>query len=843
MMKLLAVSGIILCECMSLLSAQTVPVRGTVTDAVTGNILPFATVMVVPAQMAKGVITDNGGSYAVELDARSEGLMFSFTGYRAVTVKTEDIRNGRLDVQLLPMVHELEATTVTGNRKRYRRKGNPALDIIRSAIARKGKNRIEKHETYQNEIYGKVVLALGELDDSVKTSSLFRQYPFLSNYIDTSETTGALTLPVFIREKIIEHSYRRSPEDHKNIIVASQIANFRRFIENKTISVMMDGLVGKMNIYDSKMTILENEYVSPLSTLAPLFYHFHILDTLMTDGHQCIKLSVYPANEQDFGFSGQLYITNDSMYAVKRVELTFSGKAGVNFVNRFSFVQDYTLIDSTWCLTSEESVFDFSFSKNKNMIKGKSTNIYYNYRFNEDIPAETFDGGNTTEERIGYDMQPEDYWNAHRPVSLSRTEQNIYRLLNEAQDDCKFKYMITLIGIAHSGYLEAGKFDLGPVGAMLSLSDIEGVRLRFGGKTNARFHPRLFLEGYAAYGSGDNRFKYNIGVRYSVNSRKKHPWEFPMNLFSVLYESDIETPGSYFSLSSPEHFLLSFHHGKARQMIYHKTIIAKWDKEYGNGFSFRPSLMHREETPAGSLSFIGINGEIHRIAITQAGLRLRFAPCERFYQIQQYRTPINHIYPVFTANYYCGIKALGGDYNYHRLELSIDKRTWFSSFGFADVWLKSGKIWGAVPFPLLVIHPANQNYAYQDDGYNMMNYLEFVSDRYLQAHISYNFNGWIMNRIPLVRKMKLREIFTFKILWGTLSKENEYGTHPDLFRFLSDGGVSTMYTLTYLPYMEANVGIDNIFKFLRLDLVKRFHYLDHPDVSEWGVRFRIHFSF
>ncbi|MDR0714401.1 MAG: DUF5686 and carboxypeptidase regulatory-like domain-containing protein [Bacteroidales bacterium] len=838
MIKVIAIFGLILCGWMDTLSAQTVPVRGTVTDAATGAPLPFATVTVIPAQLAKGAITDNNGFYTVELDARNEGLMFSFTGYRPVTVKTEEISNGKLDVQLMPVIHEIKETVVTGRRVQYRRKGNPALTVIRNAIARKERNRIEKHGTCQNEIYEKLLLSLGELDDSVKSAPLFRQYPFLFNYIDTSEITGTLMLPVFIREKITEHNYRRSPKANKDIVVASRIVNFHHLIENKTISVLVDGLTGKMNIYDNKMTILDNEYVSPLSPLSPFFYHFHILDTVMTDNRQCIKLSVYPANEQDFGFRGQLYITNDSMYAVKRVELSFTEKSGVNFVNKFSFVQDYAMIDSTWCLTLEEAVFDFSLSKNKNMVKGKSTLMYYNYRLDEDIPEETFYGIETTEESVGYDEHEDEYWNARRPAPLSRSEQRIYTLSDEAKNDPKFKYALLLISIAHSGYLETGKFDIGPVGAMFSFSDIEGARFRFGGKTNAKFNPHLFLEGYAAYGFKDKRFKYGGGVLYSVDKRKSHPWEFPKNLFSLSFESDIETPGSYFSLSKAEHFLLSFHRGKARQMVYHTTLIAKWEKEYANGFSFSPSLMHRRETPAGSLSFTGVDGEIPHIAITQAALKLRFAPRERFFQIQQYRTSINHVHPVFTANYYYGMKMLCGDYNYHRLELSVDKRTWFSSFGFADLSLKTGKIWGSVPFPLLVIHPANQSYDYQSDSYNMMNYLEFVSDQYMQTHIAYNFNGWLLNRVPLVRKMKLREIFTFKILWGKLSDSNEHDAHPELFRFLSG-----TYALTYRPYMEAGVGIDRIFKFLRVDLIKRINYLDHPDVPKWGLRFQVHFTF
>ena len=226
-------------------------------------------------------------------------------------------------------------------------------------------------------------------------------------------------------------------------------------------------------------------------------------------------------------------------------------------------------------------------------------------------------------------------------------------------------------------------------------------------------------------------------------------------------------------------------------------------------------------------------------------MNLRYAPNERFYQVQRNRFPLNHTNPVISANYFYGIDDFwNSDYSFHRVEIGFDKRTWFSSFGYADTWFKVGKIFGTVPFPLLVIHQANQNYAYQDEAFNMMNYMEFVSDQYASANISYCFNGLIFNRIPLIKKLKWREFITFKALWGNVSDKNLPENNPDLLRFpVNEDGVPTMYSLNSGPYMEASFAIDNIFKFLRIDLVKRLNYLDHPNAPEWGIRFRTRFVF
>ncbi len=828
-----------------LFAQQPVRIRGIVTDAATGEPLPYANVSLLPANLGIGVMTDDDGRYVLEIKAKGEGILFSYVGYEQVTTQMSAPKNGVLNVTMKPLATELEGVVITGERIRYRNRGNPAVDLLRKAIANKDKNRIEKHQTYEYERYEKIQLSLNDLNDSIKNSAMFRNFPFLIQYIDTSKISGRLSLPVFLRENISEHYYRRSPQASKEFLIASKMANFHDFIEQETISVFMDGMVGKSNIYDNKIMVLENEYMSPLSPLAPNFYRFHILDTVDVSGVSCINLSVYPRNDQDFGFRGNLYLTNDTTYALKRAELSFTKNTNVNFVNDFSMIQEYVLIDSTWCLMLDEATIDFSLTKNKSMMLGKRTNTYSRYRFDHRIPENTFLGINKVDRIPGYDMRAAQYWEENRPVPLLRSEQGVYDMIVDMKNDKWFNRVLNLAGIIFSGYIDAGKFDIGPMGTLFSFNEVEGGRLRLGGKTNARFNKHLFFEGYVAYGFQDEKFKYQLSTMYSFNPRKLHPWEYPMNLLTVSYEDNIETPGQFFLFGSPDRLLLSFHRGHAQQMVYHRTFSTTYDKEYVTGFSFHPSFTHKEESPAGDLVFANAYGEVKDITTSQLGLKLRLAPNERFYQVQRNRFPLNHTNPVFTVNYAYGMDGFwNGEYEFHRLEVGLDKRSWFSSLGFADMWLKAGKIWGTVPFPLLVIHQANQNYAYQDEAYNMMNYMEFVSDQYAQLNLSYCFNGWIFNRLPLIKKLKWREFITFKALWGSVSSRNTPENDPDLLRFpVNEDGVPTMYALGSRPYMEASVAIDNVFKFLRIDLIKRINYLDHPDVPEWGVRFRLRFVF
>ena len=824
--------------------AQTTRIRGTITDAVTGEPLPFTTVSAIPTNVNAIVQADLNGKYQLQCPSRSESVQFYHIGYETLVVPLKSIKGELYDVKMKPSSTQLEAVVVRARRQRYSNRNNPAVDLIRKAIANKDKNRLEANTSYEYERYEKIMLSLADLGDSLHHNFLFKKFPFIINYVDTLQETGRMSLPIFLRENISEHYYRKDLSSSKEYLIASRMVNFHDMLERESLSVFLDGMVGRVNVYNSGITVLGNEFLGPMATVAPSFYYFHIIDTVMVSGVSCINLHFYPRNNQDLGFRGNLYITNDSTYALKRVEMAFTKNININFVNDFSLIQEYSLIDGSWCMTFDEAFIDFG-SRNRSVMLGKRVNIYGNYILNHHIPERTFRGMSKVEELPGYDMRAEEYWEERRLIPLSAQEHGVFTMITEMKKDRWFNRALDILGIAVSGYIAVGKFDIGPMESFFSFNDVEGIRLRFGGKTNTRFSKNWFFEGYGAYGFKDERFKYKLGAMYSFAPKRLHPWQFPMNLLRVSYESNIETPGQFFLFGSADRFFLSFRRGKAQQMVYHKTFNLQYDREYKSGFSFAPSFTHRIERPAGSLVYENIHGPVENITTSQLGLKLRFAPNERFYQVQANRFPLNFTNPVFSVHYTYGLpNVLNSDYQFHRLEVGIDKRTWFASLGFLDIWSKAGKIWGTVPFPLLVIHQANQNYAYQDEAFNMMNYMEFVSDEYVQINMSYSFNGWLFNRIPLVRKLKWREFITFKALWGTISDKNRPGNNPDLLKFPeNDDGITTMHSLEDKPYMEVGIAIGNIFKFLRLDLVKRLNYLEHQDVPEWGVRFRLRFVF
>lgn len=828
------------------IQAQTTrTISGTLTDEANGDPLPFASVTLEPKTLSTHVYTDEKGRYTIQLSPKATAIKYTYVGYISQTLPVP-AKGSVQNVKLKSENQQIQTAEVKAKRIRYSNKDNPAVELIRKVIDNKDNNRIEAHSTYTYDKYEKLELDLNDLKDSIASSTFFRQFPFFLKYIDTAKSTGTLSLPVYFRETISENYFRKSPKASKEIVVGQQMVNFHDFIENATLNAFLNGLMSRSDIYNNTITLLELDFMSPLSPMSPNFYRFHIVDTVQVGDVQCINLHLYPRNDADYGFRGNLYITNDSLYAVKRVELGVTQNSSINLVKDISIVQEYELIDGTWCLDVDDVVIDFSLTGKKSLMLGKRSNTYTSYKFNQRIPDSRFVGAAKVEYLPGFDMRAGEYWSTSRTSSLSRTEQGMYDMVQDMKKDRKFNTLINVVSIIFSGYINLGKFDIGPVEAMVSFNEIEGFRPRFGGKTNAFLHPKIFGEGFVAYGTKDNKLKYQVGAMYSFDPKKLHPWEYPMNLLSVSYEDNIETPGQYLRFGSPDRLLLSFHRGDAQQMVYHRTFRAKYEKEFVGGLSITPSIINRWESPAGALKYIDGNGvDVNELTSTQVGLKLRYAPNERFYQIQRNRFPLNHTNPVFGLNYTYGMKDVWeSSHEFHRLEASIEKRTWFSSFGYADVFLNAGKIWEPVPFPLLVIHQANQNYAYQDEAYNMMNYMEFVSDTYASVNATYYLNGWLFNRLPLIRKLKWRETITFKALWGSVSDENLPQNNPSLFRFpVNNEGVPTMYSLNDGPYMEASVGIENIFKVLRLELIRRINYLDHPDAPKWGVRFRMRFVF
>ena len=821
-------------------------VRGRIVDAVTGEVLPYASIGFKNLKKTVGTTTNSKGNYYLETKEYADSVVATYLGYHTEHIAIRSGETQELIVKMRERSIEMASVTITEKKGRYSKKDNPAVELMRKAIERKSENRMEGQSYYQFRQHEKMELSFTNLSDSVKNSKSFKKIDFIFDNLDSLSFTGKKYLPFYFSENISDKYFRKSPKASKTYIDAYKDIEISKFMNAETMDAPIREIFGEIDIYNNSVIFLSNQFMSPLSPLAPDFYKFYIIDTLFVHDVECYKMGFIPRNVADFGFMGHLYLTADSNYAIKRVEMELTKNSQVNYVEELLIEKEYSLIDGVWSLTKDATMVDFSlFGMN---LYGRKENTYSDFLFNTPQPDELYQGAAKVIRNNGFDKRDETYWEENRISSLTEKEENTYRTFRQLNDVGIYRFVRDFTLAIVGGYFEAGALDIGPLENMLSFNSIEGARFRIGGKTNGSLSHHFFAESYLAYGTRDEKFKYNLTGHYSFNEKKNHPWEFPMNLLTVIYEYDTKIPGQGFLYGTGDRLTLSIGRGETEKMTLERRLEINYKKENVNHFTYDLNFARIEQHPLGKLSFETYNGNRYDpYTTTSFGLNLRFAPNEKYTQMQQNRYPMNPTYPVYELKYQMGINDFwGGDYTFHKIKASFQKRWFISSFGFLDLFANAGKILNQVPYPSLFVHQANQNYAFQDEAYNSMRYFEFVSDQYFDAQFAYCFNGFVFNRIPLIKHLKLREYITFKALFGSVSDNNtpSIDKHPELMIFPQNrNGEPTTFSLNDGPFMEASVGIDNIFTILRVDLVKRLNYLDNPDIDEWSVRFRLRFTF
>jgi hypothetical protein len=440
------------------------------------------------------------------------------------------------------------------------------------------------------------------------------------------------------------------------------------------------------------------------------------------------------------------------------------------------------------------------------------------------------------------------FWLAHRSPQLSEAESKVYHNIDSLTHLKSFRTFMDVATLLFAGYKNFGDYEVGPLNAFYSFNPVEGLRLRLGGRTTTKFNPNIYLENYVAYGFKDEKWKYYAAVAYSFNHSSIYA--YPLNYLKISYQHDTKIPGQELQFVVEDNFLLSFKRGKNDRWLYNDIFKAEYVKEFGKNFSYTVAFKNWKQTPAGIISYVKPNGttliDVPNLTTSEVSVELTWSPRRQFYQGKRFRIPIINKYPIFKFRYISGIKGLvKGEYNYQNVNLTINKRLMLSQLGYADVKLEGGYIFGKIPYPLMTVHRANQTYSYQLDSYNLMNFMEFVSDHYAAFNIDQHFNGFFLNKIPLLKKLKWREVMSAKILYGGVRSENNPDFNLSTIKFPVDKqtGLPTTYTLNKTPYIEISAGVSNIFKLLRVDFVKRLTYLHQPEVAEWGIRTRVKFDF
>ena len=823
-------------------------IKGVITDSLTNEPLMYITVQ----YEGKGVggISNANGEYQVETHKGWDELTFSAVGYITKKVK---LKPGTrvLNVKLQSDDIMLSEVVVKPKKEKYSRKNNPAVEFMKKVIENKKALKLEENDYYQYQKYEKMKMSLNDVTPDKMEKGIYKKFSFFKDQVEVSPKTNKMILPISIKETASKTIFRKSPKSEKTIIEGMNSTGIEEFFNTgDMLGTILTDVFSDINIYDDDIRLLQRRFVSPIGRGAISFYKYYLMDTLMVDKQECVHLTFVPQNPQDFGFTGHLYVVKDSTYAVKKCTMNLPKKTGVNFVENLDIVQQFEqLPDGNWVLTDDDMTVELHFVKGIQGLEVQRTTKYSDYQFTEIEPRLFRLKGNVIKE-ANMLAKSDEYWAKVRQVPLTKKESTMDVFMNRIEQIPGFKYVIFGAKALIENFVETGskkhpsKFDFGPINTMITSNYVNGTRFRLSGMTTGNLDPHWSLSGYGAYGTKDKKWFYSGQVAYSFNKREYVLWEFPKHYIAFKYTYDVMSPMDKYGWKWTT----------VDQMSYMRDATLTYELETNTGFSVQAMARHRNDQPAGQLQYWKNNGEtpgqwdekntlVHDITTTELGVTLRYAPGETFVNTKQRRVPVSLDAPTFTLSHTAGFKGvLGGEYNFNLTEASIRKRFWLGSWGKLDVTARAGAQWNTVPFPLLNLPMANLSYITQNnESFNLINNMEFLNDRYASLNLSYDMNGKLFNRIPLIKKLKWREMFRIRGLWGTLTdKNNPYkSNNPDLFLFPMRDGVPTSHVMGKTPYVEASVGIYNIFKLLHIEYVRRLTYTDIPGVKKGGIRFMI----
>ena len=849
--------------------AQTV--SGIVVDAKSGSPLPFVNVYY--EGKGVGAATDENGNFSVPYRKGWNILTISSVGFKKMEIPISGpIEN--LKVRLEVNSQTIKGVSIKGKRKKYDRKNNPAVELMRKVIAAKKHSDLRRHDYFSYQKYEKRTFALNEFTEKVFDDEHFKKLPFLKERVETCPETGKLILPISVDETFSKRIFKKDGNIDKTIVEGRNSTGLNEFFNTGDIATtMIEDVFTDVDIYDNNIHVLQSEFVSPLSSLSGIsFYRYFIADTLDVDGIRCIEVTFTPNNSQDFGFNGSLYIMADSTYRVHKATLNLPHNNAVNFVSDMYVSQEFeTLPTGEQVIVNDNMIVQISVIGSFTKFHIKRDTYYSNYSL-EEIPEKEFKF--LGKERLLADAMMKDnkYWNSVRPEPLTEKESTMDDFLKKMESTKGFKFVLFVAKAFIENFVETStdrekpsKVDIGPINTIFSQNFVDGFRLRMSAQTTANLNPHLFAKGYVAYGFKDHKWKGMGELTYSFNKKAYLPREFPVNNLTVTYQYDDASPSDIFMPTDKDNVFTSFRWTKVNHMNYVQKLRVLYEREWENGLRLTAQVKKESNEATAALFYQPLDGagtpspdknlHINKFEMADVMIGLRFQPGATYINTKQRRIATNNDSPIFELNHTIGLKnVLGNDYTYNYTEAKVYKRLYLSSWGKIDTYVKGGIQWNKVPFPLLIMPAANLSYIKERETFSLIDNMEFMNDRFVSIMSGWDMNGKILNRIPLIRKLKWREYIGFNMLWGTLTDKNNpflAKNAGDSRLFYFPGEFRKDGTFKYQsrvmdknkPYFEVVAGIHNIFKILHVEYVRRLNYLDNPDIDKWGIRIMLRMTF
>lgn len=807
--------------------AQETVIRGKVTDAGSGDPIPFANVFFLNSTI--GATTDFEGNYLIRTQRPTDTLIASYVGYRP---RHKVVKRGTVQVinfQLQEDVTNLQEVVVVAGE-------NPAFEILRQVVRNKDQNDKRRLMAYEYDTYTKIEVDVDHISEKFRQRKIMKQVTQVLDSIDRiAGEDGRPILPLFITESVSKVYYRTDPILKKERILRTKISGVG-VEDGSLVTQVIGSSFQEYNFYQNWLNILTKEFVSPISDMWRLYYEYDLTDSLYVGDHYCYRLDFFPKSPQDLAFTGTIWITKKE-FALKQIDVTMGNQANINFVEKLKIQQELNpTLEGAWLPIKNRVLIDIGeLSESSAGMLAKFYTSNRNFLVNQPKEPRFYERAIQIEEDARM-FKEEHYWDTVRHDPLTPTEVNVYKMIDTLKNIPIIRTYTDILKTVLDGYVTVGKLDLGPYLGGLAWNNIEGFRIQGGFKTNYQFSRKYVLTAHVGYGFEDTRVKYDVSIRRILD--RQH-W----TTFTVRVRYDLQRLGvDDENLSDNPLFLAATRWGFFRRGFYSYDTRMAWQREFFRGFSQKVGVRYWTFDPIYNFGFVQ-NPEVRNSSIAdqfqtaEVTFETRYARDETFLINDNERISLGtNRSPIFTFRYTRGIRGiLGSDFHYDKIRLNIDKRIKTGPLGVGYASITGEYILNPVAYPLLALHLGNQSPLYSPITYNLMNFGEFISDHYVSVRYRQYLEGFLLNRVPLLKRLNWRLLATGNLIFGGMRNSNR-----NLIAQFTPSGMQALqagYFTDSAPYVELGYGVENIFRFLRVDFVHRLTYLDRPDARRFGILF------
>jgi len=807
--------------------SQQTRVYGIVRDAESGDRLPFVKVQFLNSKI--GTLTDSTGYFNLETYYATDSLQFSFSGYLTKRVRVKKDISQEINVSLPILSTEFEEVVITAPDE------FPSTTLHKKVIAHKDVNNKEKLNSYEYEVYNKMELDVNNIGEKFDELGIIKRLDVVMNYLDSAEN-GKDYLPALLSETISDFYYKNDPKRKREVIKGTQITG----IDNLQVNQLLGDMYLDINVYDNNITLISRAFVSPISNIARSYYRFYLEDSTFIGNQWCYKLRFVPKRTGDLTFTGEMWI-HDTTYAVKRISGNISPSANINYVQDLYFEQEFDMVaPEVWMLTREKMIADLKITKNTAVygFYARKLSSRKHFRINVDRPDDFYKSDFTVEFQDSAKLRDDTYWMNHRHEALNGQEEGIIEMIDSLKKEPLFKTLTNLAYFATTGYYPIGKIEIGNAYAFVSVNPVEQFRSALALRTSNNFSRRFEIGGRIAYGTLDQRFKYGGSIRYNITPKKR-------GMLTCYYNYDLEQIGqSPTAASVGSTFGTILRTGPMDKLTFVEKAGFNLEKDIKKDLIFYGGFEWKTFTPQAQYKYLRPDGDdtntlpdtIESIRTSEFMARIRWTKDEEFVGGSFDRSSLRSRYPIFSLQGIFGVKGLfGSQYNYQKIEFQMEHNKPIGPLGRIRYGFNAGYVFGTAAYPFLKVHEGNESFWLLTSTFNKLNFFEFVSDRYVGAFVENHWEGSLFDRLPLIKKLKWRLVTTGRITYGAINNRhsNEMLKDPETKSFGK------------IPYAEASVGIENIFKVGRIDLVYRITHND-PDskfIDQLGLRARFSIVF